>query len=84
MHGPASAHDGRPAGRASTTRGGPDVCNGRSNMSQGNPPHDDAASSQARNRYAGFHAEDDFVLYDRENETAWIASDTALGLEESV
>jgi hypothetical protein len=52
-------------------------------MNQRNPPHHDTASSQARGRYAGFHVEGDFVLYDRENETAWIASDTALGLKES-
>lgn len=61
----------------------PMVRDWRPDMSQHNDPRGET-SIRADDRYAGFATEDSYVLYDTENETAWIESDIALGLGEMV
>ncbi len=49
-------------------------------MSETEAPHD--GSNRLEDRCAGFETEDGFVVYDTENEAAWIESDTTHTLKQ--
>lgn len=54
-------------------------------MNRSNDPrYDPDESPPTDDRDAGFTTEDAYVLYDRENVAAWIASDTTHDAEEMV
>lgn len=64
---------------------GPLVCERRQHMTRNDEPRSELdASTTTDDRYAGFGIEAGYILYDTENQAAWVQSDTTHTLEEMV